>query len=121
MLPGGPSSKDESGEKFAAWGRAVGPRGLWRPLEARVAEAGGPLCMRACREAGAAERFLKPWFQGVEVELPGEPPLAVSEDYLSVRDQPPAATGLDRLAAMKEILGTPGVAAPRISGCVRPS
>ena len=60
--------------------------------------------MGACREATVGERFPRAWFQGVESVPTGKPPVVISEDYPSVRDEPsPAAAELDRLAAMVKI------------------
>ena len=88
-------------DKLDVLRRAEGPHDLWRAAEDQVAVAWNPFCMCACIDAGAGERFLKLWFQGIGLEPAGTPPRVIREASPSARDQPGVvATELDRLAAM---------------------
>ena len=89
---------------ITALNQAKGPRDLRRPAEDRMAAAGDSLCLRVSTDAGVGGGSVKLWFQVVELELRGEPPLVMLEDYPSARDRPEgAATELDRLSDLGRI------------------
>ena len=104
MFPVGRPSGGRDRDGIAALNQAEGPRDLWRPAEDRMAAAGDSFCLRASTDAAVGESSLKFWFQGVELELRGEPPPVMLEDYPSACDRPEeAATEPDRLSALGRI------------------
>ena len=80
------------------------PRDRWRAEEDRAASAGNPLPTLACMGAGVDESTLGRWYRGIKLDFRYVSPVALSQDYPSVKHEPEvAAAELGRLSSLGEI------------------